>query len=99
MKIYMVTYQDYDGSDTVGYFLDELKANECCKYLNKTRASYYNRTGDTWYVDEYELDETDYDSLNKEIAEQERLEFENRLNTEKQAALAEIARLKAKYGI
>ena len=98
MKIYIVAYEDYDGSDSVGYFLDESKANECCEYLNRTRPSYYNETGDTWYVDEYELDETDYASLNKELDEQEKIEFETRLEREKQAALAEIERLKAKYG-
>lgn len=99
MKIYMVAYEDYDGSDSVGYFLDESKANECCKYLNRTRPSCYNHTGDTWDVLEYNLDETDYNSLNKKLDEQERIEFENRLNKEKQDAIAEIERLKAKYNL
>ena len=99
MKIYMVAYEDYDGSDSVGYFLDESKANECCKYLNRTRPSCYNHTGDTWDVFEYNLDETDYNSLNKKLDEQERIEFENRLNKEKQDAIAEIERLKAKYNL
>lgn len=99
MKVYIVAYEDYDGSDSVGYFLDETKAKECCKYLNRTRPSCYNHTGDTWSVLEYNLDETDYVSLNKELDEQERLEFENRMAREKQEALNEIARLKEKYGL
>lgn len=99
MKIYIVAYEDYDGSDSVGYFLDESKANECREYLNRTRPSSYNHTGDTWDVLEYNLDETDYNSLNKKLDEQERIEFENRLNKEKQDAIAEIERLKAKYGL
>lgn len=97
MKIYIVAYEDYDGSDSVGYFLDESKANECCEYLNRTRPSNYNKTGDIWHVGEYNLDETDYASLNKELDEQERIEFETRLEREKQTALAEIVRLKEKY--
>lgn len=101
MKIYTVAYEDYDGSDEVGYFLEESKAEECCKYLNRTRPSYYFKDNgvDTWDVCEYELDETDYASLNKALDEQERLNLEMALEMEKQEALAEIARLKAKYGI
>lgn len=99
MKIYIVAYEDYDGSDSVGYFLDESKANECCKYLDRARPSYYSESGYTWDVFEYELDETDYASLNKALDEQERLNIEMALEMEKQEALAEIARLKAKYGI
>ncbi len=98
MKIYIVTYEDYDGSDSVGYFLDEAKADECRKYLNRARPSDYNETGDTWYVTQYDIDETDYASLNKELDEQERIEFETRLERERQAALAEFERLKEKYG-
>ena len=99
MKVYIVSYEDYDGSDSVGYFLDESKADECCKYLNRTRPSYYNETGDTWYVAEYDINEADYASLNKKLDEQERIEFETRLEREKQAAIAEIAKLKEKYGL
>lgn len=97
MKVYIVAYEDYDGSDSTGYFLDESKARECCKYLNQVRPSEYNKTGDTWNVLQYDLDETDYASLNKELEELERLEFENRLEKEKQRELAELARLRAKY--
>ena len=99
MKIYIVAYEDYDGSGSVGYFVDESKANECCKYLDRAKPSYYSESGCTWDVYEYELDETDYASLNKKLDEQERLEFEEELEKEKQEALAEIARVKAKYGI
>lgn len=92
MKVYMVEYQYYEDTDTVGYFLEESKAEECCKYLTRT-----DRVN--WYVCEYNLDETDYASLNKELDEQERLEFEGRLEREKQEAIAEITRLKEKYGL
>lgn len=99
MKIYIVAYEDYDGSDSVGYFLDKSKAEECCKYLNRTSPSCYNYTGDTWDVLEYDLDETDYASLNKKIEEQVRLESERKLEKEKQEALAQIAKLIEKYGL
>ena len=101
MKIYIVAYEDYDGSGSVGYFLDESKANECCKYLNRTQPSWYvdPNVDTTWEVYEYDLDKTDYASLNKELDEQKRIESENRLNKEKQNALAEIARLKEKYNL
>ena len=92
MKVYMVAYQHYEDTDIVGQFLEESKAEECCKYLSRT-----DRVG--WYVCEYDLDETNYASLNKELDEQERLEFESRLEREKQKELAELARLKAKYGL
>ena len=97
MTIYLVEYTDYDGGDAVGYFTDSEKAKSCCEYLNRTRHSEYEEFD--WYVSEYNLDETDYKSLNKELDEQERLEFENRLEKEKQEAIAEITRLKEKYGI
>lgn len=101
MNIYIVSYEDYDGSDTVGYFLEESKAKECCRYLNRVRPSWYKKYEglDTWYVDVYELDETDYASLNKVLDEQERLEFEMEFEEEKQKALVEIARLKEKYNL
>ena len=99
MTVYIISYEDYDGSDSVGYFLDRSKANECREYLNRVRPSCYNHTGDTWDVYEYDLDETDYASLNKELDEQEILEFENRMAKEKQKAIAEINRLKEKYGL
>ena len=99
MKVYIVAYEDYDGSDSVGYFLEESNAKECCKYLNRTRPSYYLKDDgvDTWDVCEYELDETDYASLNKMLDEQERFNSEMEFEKEKQEALAEIARLKEKY--
>ena len=95
MKIYMVQYADYDGEDSVGYFTEHKKAESCCEYLNRARHSEYEQFD--WFISEYNLDETDYDSLNKELDEQERIEFETRLEREKQEAIAEIERLKTKY--
>lgn len=95
MKIYMVQYADYDSEDSVGYFTEYEKAESCCEYLNRVRHSEYEQFD--WFVSGYNLDETDYDSLNKELDEQERIEFETRLEREKQAAIAEIERLKTKY--
>lgn len=95
MTIYMVEYHDYDGGDFVGYFTKHEKAVSCCEYLNRTRHSEYEDFD--WYVSEYNLDETDYDSFNKELDEREKIEFETRLEREKQAAIEEIERLKAKY--
>lgn len=91
MKIYIVGYQCFDDIDIVGYFLEEFKAEECCKYLNRI-----GRTS-CWDVYEFNLDETDYYSLNKELDEQERLEAEKELEKKRQRELAELARLKAKY--
>ena len=90
MKIYLVKYEFYENHETQGFFLEESKAEECCKYLSRTDKA-------NWYVCEYELDETDYVALNKELDEEERLEFESRLEKKKQRELAELARLKAKY--
>ena len=90
MKVYMVAYQYYEDTDIVGYFIEKSKAEECCKYLSRTDKA-------NWYVCEYDLDETDYASLNKELDEQEKLEFESRIEKKKQRELAELARLKEKY--
>lgn len=97
MTIYMVEFADYDTNDSVGYFTERKRAESCCEYLNRAKHSEYKQFD--WCVFEYNLDETDYDSLNKELDEQERIEFENRLNKEKQDAIAEIERLKAKYNL
>lgn len=91
MKIYMVEYQYYEDVDVVGYFLEESKAEECCKYLNRTDGT------SCWDVYEFNLDETDYHSLNKELDKQERLKAEKELEKKRQKELAELARLKAKY--
>ena len=93
----MVEYHDYDGNDSVGYFTKHEKAEACCEYLNRTKHSEYKEFD--WLVAEYNLNETDYESLNKELDEQERIEFETRLNRDKQAAIEEIERLKAKYNL
>lgn len=97
MKIYMVEFNDYDTYAVVGYFTEHEKAAACCKYLNRARHSAYERFD--WYVTEYNFNETDYETLNKELDEKERLEFENRLEKEKQDAIAEIERLKVKYNL
>ena len=97
MKIYIVEYADYDSNDAVGYFTEYKKAKHCCEYLNRARHSEYEWFD--WTISEYELDETDYTSLNKEFDERERLRFECELEKEKQEALVEIARLKEKYGL
>lgn len=96
MKIYLVSLHDYDRYNSVGYFTELKKAELCCEYLNRVERSEY---GFDWFVLEYNLDETDYESLNKELDKQERLELENRLEKEKQDAIAEIERLKAKYNL
>ena len=95
MKIFIVEFYDYDTNDSVGYFTERKKAEACCEYLNRAKHSEYKQFD--WFVAEYNLDETDYDSLNKELDEQERIEFETRLEREKQAAIDEINRLKEKY--
>ena len=95
MKIYLCEYEDYDGYGTRGYFTDEEKAEECCKYLNKTEPSSYIE--DAWEVFEYELDDTDYATLNERIYEVEVMKAKAELEKERRKELAELARLKAKY--
>lgn len=99
MIVYIVAYEDYDGSGEVGYFTDESKAEECCKYLNRTKPSWYYKDDDldTWRVCEYELDETDYASLNRELDEQDKIKLKEKTEKEKQEVLAEIARLEERY--
>lgn len=97
MKIYIVECDDYDGHDSVGYFTDSKKAESCCKYLNKTRHSEYENFH--WHLSEYNLNQTDYESLNKEFDEQENLNLKNKLERMRQEALVEIERLKAIYGL
>ena len=64
MKIYIAMDDDLDDwCRSVGYFLDKFKAEECCAYLNRTESGW-------WRVSEYDLDETDYASLNKKLDEQ-----------------------------
>ena len=95
MKIYIVEYADYDSNDAVGYFTEYEKAKHCCEYLNRARHSEYEWFD--WTISEYELDDTDYESLNKELDEQERLEYEIKLEREKQEVLDAISRLQAEY--
>lgn len=97
MKIYIVEVNDYDGHNAVGYFTEYEKAKSCCGYLNRARHSEYPEFD--WYVSEYNLDETDYDALSKELDELEKLKLEEKLVKERQEAIEEIARLKAKYGL
>ena len=95
MKIYLCEYEDYDGYGARGYFTDKEKAEECCKYLNKTEPSCYIE--DAWEVREYELDYTDYATLNERIYEEEVIKEKVDLEIERRKELAELARLKAKY--
>ena len=96
MKIYMVELHDYDRNEAVGYFTDRRKADACRDYLNSEDPSDYNDTHE-WHVVEYDLDETDYDALNKEIEDRERNEFETRMERIKQEELAKLEELKSKY--
>lgn len=95
MVIYMVEVEDYDTSHIVGYFTSYTKAKSCCEYLNRTRHSEYDEFD--WEIYSYDLNKTDYESLNKELDEKERIEFETRMKREREKDLAELARLKAKY--
>lgn len=96
MKIYIVELHDYDRNDSVGYFTDRNKAEKCCIYLNMTDPSDYNDHFE-WTIAEFDLNEIDYESQIKEIEEQERIEFETRMERIKQEELAKLAELKAKY--
>jgi hypothetical protein len=95
MKIYIVELHDYDRDSSVGYFTDNTKAEHCCDYLNRTDPSDYDNF--EWMVREYDLNETDYETMNKILDEKENLEIQNSLERIKQEELKELARLKAKY--
>ena len=98
MPIYIVEYCTNDLADSVGYFTDKRKAEQCCEYLNRTKSGLYYDYGGEWKVVEYNLDDSDdYEVLNKELDEREQLEYVNGQNQVNSAELAELERLKAKY--
>lgn len=97
MKIYIVEIHDYDSYDSVGYFTDYEKANKCCEFLNRTRPSEYEEF--EWYVSEYYQNNTNYAFFIDKLNEEEKVEYETRMERIKQEELAELARLKAKYEV
>lgn len=91
MKIYIVKFEDYDGSDTVGYFTELEKAELCCEYMNKAHPSHYFENA--WDIEWYELDETNYVSLIEEFDAKEKARKENELEALKQKKMDEIKKL------
>ena len=97
MSIYLVRFHDYDTMFNVGYFTSEEDAEKCMEYYMRTRPSSYEYLCDAYSLEKYELDDTDYAALNKELDEAEKamqMEEEKELRNKE---LAELARLKAKY--
>ena len=97
MKIYIVKLDDYDMHDSIGYFTELSKAEKCRDYLNRTRPSPYEDF--EWEVVEYNRDNIDYDTKIKELDEKDKLRKIQQQEKIKQKELAELARLKAKYGV
>lgn len=97
MSIYIVRFGDYDSEFSVGYFTNEEDAEKCMEYHMRTRPSSYEYLCDAYSLEKYELDDTDYDALNKELDEAEKAEQKKEEEELRNKELAELARLKAKY--
>lgn len=97
MSIYIVRFGDYDSEFSVGYFTNEEAAEKCMEYYMRTHPSDYEYMCDAYCIEKYELDNTDYDALNKELDEAEKEERRKEEEEFRNKELAELARLKAKY--
>lgn len=97
MPIYIVHYSDYDSEFDVGYFTSEEDAEKCMEYYMRTRPSSYEYLCDAYSLEKYELDDTDYDALNKELDEADKAMQRKEEEEFRNKELAELARLKAKY--
>lgn len=97
MSIYIVRLHDYDTMFNVGYFTSEADAEMCVEYYMRSRPSSYEYLCDAYSLEKYELDDTDYDALNKELDEAEKAMQREEEEELRNKELAELARLKAKY--
>lgn len=97
MSIYIVRFHDYDTMFNVGYFTSEKDAETCMEYYMRTMPSSYEYLCDVYSLEKYELDDTDYDALNKELDEAEKAKQRKEEEEFRNKELAELARLKAKY--
>ena len=97
MSIYIVRFSDYDTMFNVGYFTSEGDAETCMEYYMRTSPSDYEYICDAYSLEKYELDDTDYDALNKELDEAEKARQRKEDEEFRNKELAELARLKAKY--
>lgn len=97
MSIYIVRFHDYDTMFNVGYFTSEEGAEKCMEYYMRTKPSDYEYMCDAYNLEKYELDDTDYDALNKELDEAEKARQRKEEEEFRNKELAELARLKAKY--
>lgn len=70
MSIYIVHFSDYDNDFSIGYFMNKEDAEACAEYYNETEPSVY--FDNAYEVEEYDLDDTDYAILLKEIEEKNR---------------------------
>nr|DAR55789.1 MAG TPA: hypothetical protein [Caudoviricetes sp.] len=97
MSIYIVRFHDYDTMFNVGYFTSEEDAEKCMEYYMRTRPSDYEYMCDAYSLEKYELDDTDYTALIKELDEAEKAMQKKEEEEFRNKELAELARLKAKY--
>lgn len=63
----------------------------------RTKPRDYEYMCDAYSLEKYELDDTDYDALNKELDEAEKAKQRKEEEEFRNKELAELARLKAKY--
>ena len=97
MSIYIVRCYDYDTIFGVGYFTNEEDAEKCMEYYMRTKPSDYEYMCDAYSLEKYELDDTDYTALTKELDEAEKTMQKKEEEEFRNKELAELARLKAKY--
>jgi hypothetical protein len=98
MPIYIVALHDYDRDDTVGYFTDIEKANECCEYLNKVETSYYADVGCKWRVVTYHPHKTNYNAWLKKLKREEAIKRQKEAEKSLQIDLKMFERFKEKFG-
>lgn len=103
MKIYIVTYNDYEQSNEIrGVFTDKTKAEKCKEYELKL-ASYCNEKygdyGRNIKIVEFDCsDDIDFDAKITELEELKRQERQTKEEAIKQKDLEEFNRIKEKYG-
>lgn len=104
MKVYIITYRDYDcDNDIKGVFVNEEKAEKCLKYNamvvdidNKKYGTY----GRGLKLNTFECsDNIDFDAKIKELEKQQRKEEQIKYDEIKEKDLKEFERIKEKYGL
>ena len=100
MKIYVVTYRDYDCYCVLGAFIDKDKAEKCKEYELKKIARENDYNGEM--IDIVlcaDSDNEDFDVKINKIDEEIRKERQAREDLIRKSDLEEYNRIKEKYGL